>query len=420
MQSNRFKIVIVVADGLGDRAVPELNGKTPLEVASKDDIDWLASKGINGLWDPIAPGIRPGSDTAHLALFGIDPTNNYPGRGPFEAIGTGAELEPGDVALRGNFATVDEELKVIDRRAGRYLPENKELVKYLNENVNEIDGVKVRFYAATEHRVAVVLKGDSLSPKVSDTDPHMTGVKVLTSRPLDNSYEARRTAKVINKLTKIVHELLKKHELNEKRIMRGLPPANIILLRGAGQMIKYPTFKERESVIIDKALAISATAMIKGVCKLLGMEVVTPKGATGGVDTDVMAKAKTLIDYCKKGYDLIYMHVKGTDSASHDGRADLKIKLIERINSAVRYILDHVDLGNTVIVFTGDHTTPIVVRDHTGDPVPVAIYAPNILPDDVKIFSERSARKGGLGRIRREDLFNTLLDLANRREKFGA
>lgn len=420
MRSNKFRIVIVVADGLGDRAVPELNGKTPLEVASKDNIDWLTSRGVTGLWDPIAPGVRPGSDTAHLALFGIDPTENYPGRGPFEAIGAGAELEPGDVALRGNFATVDKEFRVIDRRAGRYLPENKDLVKYLNENVGEIDGIKVRFYAATEHRVAVVLKGKDLSPRISDTDPHVTGVKVLYSKPLDNSYEARRTAEVINKLTKIVHDLLKEHELNKKRVERGLPPANIILLRGAGQMVKYPTFKERKFVIIDKALAISATAMIKGVCKLLGMEVVTPNGATGGVDTDVMAKAKTLIEYYNKDYDFIYMHVKGTDAASHDGRTDLKIRLIERIDLAMRYILDHIDLDNTVVVFTGDHTTPITVRDHTGDPVPVTIYAPNILPDDVNIFSERSARKGGLGRIRREDLFNTLLDLANRREKFGA
>ncbi len=415
-----YKVLIIVADGLGDRAVPQLGGKTPLEVAKKPNIDRLAAMGITGLWDPIAPGIRPGSDTAHLSLFGINPIGNYPGRGPFEALGAGAELSPGDIALRGNFATVNEDLVVLDRRAGRYLPENRVLADYLNKHIGEVDGVKVEFYPATEHRLAVVLRGKGLSPKVSDTDPHKVGVKVLESRPLVNTEEARRTAEIINKITKLTYELLKGHEVNKERVKRGLPPANIVLLRGAGSLISYPKIYEREFFRVDRAVAISATAMIKGICKLLGFEVVTPKGATGGVDTNVNSKFEAALKYLEKGYDLIYVHIKGTDSASHDKRPDLKIAMIEKIDRALEELLRSIDMKGVVLVFTGDHTTPIVVGDHTGDPVPLLIYAPNIIPDDVKFFSERSVRFGGLGRIRGSDLINIVMDLANKSVKFGA
>ena len=415
-----YKVLIIVADGLGDRVVPQLGGRTPLEVAKKPSIDRLASQAITGLWDPIAPGIRPGSDTAHLSLFGINPVGNYPGRGPFEALGAGAELRPGDIALRGNFATVNEDLIVLDRRAGRYLPENKVLAKYLNEHIGEINGIKVEFYPATEHRLAVVLRGEGLSPKVSDTDPHKVGVKVLESRPLVNTEEAKRTAEIINRITKLTFELLKDHEVNRERIRKGLPPANIVLLRGAGSLFSYPKIYEREFFRVEKAVAISATAMIKGVCKLLGFEVVTPKGATGGVDTNVNSKFEVAIKYLNKNYDLVYVHIKGTDSASHDRRPDLKVMMIEKIDRGIKELLKSIDLNDVVLVFTGDHTTPIVVGDHTGDPVPLLIYAPYIIPDNVKTFNERSVRSGGLGRIRGSDLINVVMDLANKSIKFGA
>jgi 2,3-bisphosphoglycerate-independent phosphoglycerate mutase len=417
---DKLSVIIVVGDGLGDRPVPSLSGRTPLEVAKKPNIDKLARISAIGLWDPISPGVRPGSDTAHLTLFGINPIGNYPGRGPFEAIGAGAELRPGDIAFRGNFATVDDDLIIIDRRAGRHVPENRDLTSYLNENIKEIDNVEVHFYSATEHRLAVVLRGEGLSSQVSDTDPHEVGVKVQPAKALSNDLAARRTAEIVNKLTRKVHELLRRHPLNAERVRKGLPPVNFILLRGAGKMIKYEKIQEREGIDIEKAVAISATAMIKGVCKLLGFEVITPEGATGGVDTDVLSKADSVIEYWRKGYDLIYMHVKGTDAASHDGKPDLKIKVIEKIDAAVGRIIDSIDLSRTVIAFTGDHTTPIVVRDHTGDPVPLLIYSPTILSDGIREFNERTARRGGLGRIRGIDLLYTLLDQANRVEKFGA
>ncbi|MEM0196874.1 MAG: 2,3-bisphosphoglycerate-independent phosphoglycerate mutase [Sulfolobales archaeon] len=415
-----LKVVLVVADGLGDRPVPKLGMKTPLELVDFSIVADLLHKSAVGLWDPIQPGVRPGSDTAHLALFGVNPLNNYPGRGPFEAIGAGAILHPGDIAFRGNFATVDKSMTVIDRRAGRSIPEAKQLVKYLNENIGEIDGVKVEIYHATEHRVAVVFRGTSLSDAVSDTDPHTEGVKVLESKPLVGSEEAERMARVVNIFTRRVYELLSACPLNSKRVEKGVPPANVILLRGAGKMVKYPKFSERRDVNLRKAVAISATALVKGVCALLGFETVTPEGATGGVDSDIMAKARAAVDFYKQDYDLIYVHVKGTDSASHDGNPEAKVGVIERTLKGISYIVDRVDLGEVVISFLGDHATPVTVKDHTSDPVPVMVYAPGILADGFSKLTERDARKGSLGRLRNTELFGVLMDYSGRAEKFGA
>lgn len=415
-----LRAIVVVADGLGDRPVPELGMRTPLELADFGPVADLLSRSALGLWDPIRPGVRPGSDTAHLALFGIDPTNNYPGRGPFEAIGAGAVINPGDVAFRGNFATVGDGMVIVDRRAGRRIPEAKELVRYLNENLGEIDGVRVEVYHATEHRVAVVFRGPGLSDAVSDTDPHTEGVRVAESRPLVDDEAARRTARVVNLFTRRVAELLRSHPLNARRVEAGAPPANAILLRGAGKMVKYPRFSERRELRIDRAVAISATALVKGVCALMGFEVVTPEGATGGVDSDLMAKARAAVELYRRGYDLIYVHIKGTDAASHDGNPRAKVEMIERSLRALSYIVDNVDLGEVVVAFLGDHSTPVTVRDHTSDPVPVALYAPGILADGIPRLTEREARRGSLGRLRGVELFGVLMDYSGRVEKFGA
>lgn len=416
----KLRVVIVVADGLGDRPVPELGMKTPLEVVDFSPVADLLSKSAVGLWDPIQPGVRPGSDTAHLALFGVNPLNSYPGRGPFEAIGAGAALNPGDVAFRGNFATVDEKMVVVDRRAGRSIPEAKQLVEYLNRNIGDIEGVKVELYHTTEHRVAVVFRGEDISDAVSDTDPHAEGAAVKESRPLAGDRQATRMARIVNIFTKRVHELLRESPLNVVRSTRGDPPANAVLLRGAGKMLKYPKLFERRELSLESAVAISATALVKGVCALLGFETVTPEGATGGINSDLMAKARAAAEFYEKGYDLIYIHVKGTDAASHDGNPEAKVSVIERTLKAISYLVDRVDLGEVVVSFLGDHTTPVSVRDHTSDPVPVAVYAPGTIADGFSRISEREARRGSLGRLRNVELFGVLMDYSGRVEKFGA
>ena len=414
----KLKLILIVGDGMGDRAVPSLGSKTPLEVASTPNLDEMARRGQAGLMDVIAPGIPPGSDTAHLALFGLDPFEWYEGRGPFEALGVGAELAPGDVALRGNFATVEErggKLIVVDRRAGRKVPEAEELVKTLNEKLGRVKDVEVRFYHATEHRLAVVLHGQGLSDKVGDTDPHEVGKPVAEAKPLEDTPEAKKTAEILNEITLRSYEILKNHPANKKRIERGLPPANVVLLRGAGMMRKkLPTLQERYGI---RAAAVGATALVLGVAKAVGMDVYVPPGATGGVDTDYKSKAKKAVELLKD-YDMVFVHIKGTDAASHDGNVEAKIKMIEAVDYVAGYLMDYYD-GEAVFAVTPDHATPLTLREHAGDPVPVLLYAPTLLADEAEEYNERAVRKGVL-RIRGRDLIHLMLNYANRAKKFGA
>lgn len=412
----RYKILLIVADGLGDRPIGELENMTPLEKAVKPNINSLLKNSQVGLMDPIGPGIVPGSDTSHLALFGLDPKVYYKGRGSFEALGSGADLKEGDVAFRGNFASVDNSFTVVDRRAGRSIEEAPELVSLLNEKIGEVEGIKVRFYRATEHRVAVVLSGDGLSEKVSDTDPHEVGKKVKESVSLEPNPYAEKTAKVVNVLTKLIFEILNNSEANIKRQAMGLPPANMILLRGASIHRELPKIQDYAGL---KATAVSATALIKGVCRSIGMNVVTPKGATGGINSDLNSKAEETLHLLNTDSDMVFLHVKGTDAAAHDGKYSDKISVIERLDRALGIILDKYG-SDLVIALTGDHTTSSELREHTGDAVPFMIYSPlPIISDNITNFSEREVRRGSL-RIRGLDVLNLLMNYSNRASKYGA
>ncbi len=408
-------MVLLVGDGMADRPVKALNNRTPLEVATTPNMDEMARRGIVGPAFVIRPGLPPGSDTAHIALFGLDPFEWYEGRGPFEALGVGAELSRGDVAFRGNFATVREEgdkLIVIDRRAGRIKGEEaEELTKALNENIKKIEDVEVRFYHATEHRLAVVFRGSGLSDRVTDTDPHEVNEPVLKAKPLTK--EAEKTARIMNEVTMRSYKILKEHPVNKRREAEGKPPANIVLLRGAGMYRKeLPKLRDLFGV---KAACVSATALIKGVARAVGMDVYTPPGATGGVDTDYKAKAREAVKLLKD-YDFVFVHLKGTDAASHDGNVEAKIKMIEALDYILGYIWDH--YPDAVFVVTADHATPLEVKEHTGDPVPYLLYAPQIIPNDVVEFNERQAIKGL--QIRGYDVLQLMLNYANRAKKYGA
>lgn len=405
------KILLIIFDGLGDRPVTELGHKTPLEAAPKPNLDWFAANGMNGLLDPIGPGIRPGSDTSHLALFGYDPMEVNTGRGPFEAAGVGIELQKGDVAFRCNFATVDEQLTLTDRRAGRIKEGTEELAKALDGL--KLGRVKVVFRAGTEHRAALVFRGKGLSPKVSDTDPHEEGKKILTSEPLES--KAKATAKALNLFTREAYEILKDHPVNRARVAKGGAAANMVVARGAGIAPDLEPITQRLGV---KAAGIAGVALIKGMFRAVGMDVLDVKGATGGLDTDMLAKAEAAIK-ALKSYDLVVVNVKAPDLCGHDGNASEKIKVIERIDQMMGHLKAH--LGPDVVVaLTADHSTPVAVKDHSGDPVPVTIFGEGIRVDEIPHFDERSAARGALGRIRGQDLMPILMDQSNRIEKFGA
>ncbi|WP_019176885.1 2,3-bisphosphoglycerate-independent phosphoglycerate mutase [Methanomassiliicoccus luminyensis] len=405
------KILIIVMDGLGDRAVKELGYKTPLQAAKKPNLDWFAQNGSTGAMDVIGPGVRPGSDTSHLAILGYDPYEVYTGRGPFEAAGVGLIGKKGDVAFRCNFATVDDDFNVLDRRAGRIKePDTSELVKAL-EGL-EINGIRAIVKDATEHRAVLLLRGDGLDAHVTDADPHEVA-RVHVSRPLVP--EAKRTADAVNEFVKRSYELLKDHPVNVRRKKEGKPPANILLPRGAGPFPDIVPFEERWGLT---ASCVAGVSLIKGICKMCGLEVVEPSGGTGGLDTNMEAKARVALRELEKK-DFVLMNVKATDVASHDGDARTKVEVIERLDKMAKVIREGIPPG-TVVVLTADHCTPVERGDHSGDPVPLCIYSDSTVKDGSKGYDEAACYVGGLGRIRGKDLMPILIDKTDRSEKFGA
>jgi len=407
-------VFFIVCDGMADRPVEELDGKTPLEFANTPWLDKLSEVGINAIMHTLGtPGIVPGSDTAHLALFGYDPHIYYSGRGAFEALGVGLEVKEGDVALRGNFATVDEKLNVLDRRAGRHVPEGDQLAAVVNGlKLPEAPDVEVIVKHATQHRCAVILRGPGLSHKVTDTDPHEINAKVKIAKPLDDSEEAQKTANIINALSGKSHELLKDHPLNIQRQERGNLPGNIIILRGAGQV---PNVKSLTQLYGIKSAVISTNALYRGVALSIGMEYL-PVSETKG-DYNVLAKkALELFD----NYNLFFIHVKDTDNASHDGNVDEKVKVIERIDEMISYLFPKVENKEAYICVTADHTTSVKAKDHVGDDVPVVIAGPEVRNDSVRSFSERACAMGGLNRIRGTDIMPILMSYLNKTPMFGS
>jgi len=406
------RIIFLVCDGMADRPMKEHGNKTPLEAAKKPNMDALAAAGVTGIMDVIAPGVRPGSDTAHLALLGYDPYKVYTGRGPYEAAGVGLKLRPGDIAFRGNWATVDAKGRVTDRRAGRIKDGTKALAKALDDI--DIDGVHVTLKAATEHRTVLVLHGKGISCQVTDTDPHKENL-VAGCKAIDSSPAAKKTCKVLNDFTKLSMKVLKDHPVNQKRIKDGQAPANIVLVRGAGMTPEMPPLAQAWGW---KPIAIVGVALIRGICTLAGMDVPFVKGATGGTDTDMLAKAKAAIKGLDK-HDFVFMNIKAPDIGGHDGNFDLKRSSIERIDEAVGYIKENLP-GDTAFVITADHATPVPIKNHAADPVPLLMFGEGVRTDNVTTFSEKAVAQGGLGRLRGRDMMPIIQDWLDRAEKFGA
>ncbi|MFO8109995.1 MAG: 2,3-bisphosphoglycerate-independent phosphoglycerate mutase [Thermoplasmata archaeon] len=403
------RIVMMILDGIGDRPVKELGGKTPLEKANTPNLDRYAKEGVNGIMDTIAPGIVPGSDTGHLALLGYDPYEVYTGRGPFEASGLGMELRKGQVVFRCNFGTLEDGM-VVDRRAGRIKRGTDSLAEAVNDMDFDVDFI---FKESVEHRAVLIFNDRSLGSSVSDVDPHEEDIPLKSSEALDGSNSSKRTAELINKFTEKTIDVLSEHPVNLKRKEKGSPPANVILSRGAGSV---PDMKPLRDIKGIKSAAIAGIPLVRGVCELAGMDIIQVGGATGGLDTDIGSIISAVVENIDD-YDFILVNVKGPDISGHDGDYEAKVDFIERIDSALP-VLDSIE--NTYFAFTGDHSTPITVKNHSGDPLPLVIYGDEVRIDNVVSYGERTCAAGGLGRLKGSDLLNVLMDLANRAEKFGA
>lgn len=393
------KAILLIIDGLGDLETP----RTPLQAAKKPNLDRLAKGGICGMLSPVKRFVIPGSDVSHLNLLGYDPSVFYHGRGPLEALGLGIRMEQGDVAFRANFATVSGGT-VTDRRAGRV--DTKTASALASRLSIAIDGVEAVFKNSVEHRGALVLRGKGLSSNISATDAH-EGELLPPCHPLDNTPEAKKTADIVNRFTTLAIELLENAPENEGRDH----PANAILLRGAGQFVKAPSFHERYGL---NAACVAGGALYRGVATYLGMDLVIVPGATGDKTTDLKAKAAAAVK-ALKDYDMVFLHIKLCDSFGHDGDFVGKKKAIESIDKVIPIL----EKTGACIIVTGDHSTPVSLKAHSGHEVPILVYKGE-RKDDVKRFDEASCAKGGLGHIRGKDIIHLILNVTGRAQKYGS
>ncbi len=385
------KILLLVVDGLGGLPHPD-TGLSELDTAALPNLDRLAAAGSCGLHTPIAPGLTPGSGAAHLALFGYDPLRSEIGRGALSALGLGLDFEKGDVAIRLNFCTVDPAGVVLDRRAGRISTETcREMCEILKQV--SIPNVELEITPELDYRAVLKLRGPSLSHRVSDSDPQVTGVPSLQLKALAD--EANHTVEVVNGFLRQAKLLL----ANER-------PANMVLMRGFGSCPELPSFLDVYGL---KALAVAAYPMYRGVAAAVSMDAVA-------TENDLASGCRALEERFA-AYDFAYLHVKPTDSAGEDGDFDRKVKLLEEVDSIVPRLEA---LAPDVLMITGDHSTPSIMCSHSWHPVPCVISSKSVLPVPAATFSERGCAVGSLGHVASTSLMALALAHAGRLAKFGA
>jgi len=409
-------------DGVGDLPHPDLAGKTPLEAATTKNMDMLAKNGIMGQVISVGKGIAPESDIAVFNMLGYKfQHSDYAGRGVIEAIGIGIDFKDGDLALRGNFATLDDEGKIIDRRAGRRI-EREDVEKISKEIEKEIKfsnpNTTVAVAPTVGHRVTIRLRGDKpLSSEISNTDPAYARVdgmgiakavsdfmKIEKCIPLEQSENAANAANLVNEFTKQSLEIMKKSDVNKQRSQKNKKLLNSILLRDAGN--KYPNVKPINdlhsmnfSCIVDMPVEI-------GISNILKM-----KAFNAGGLTDYEEKARVAAQ-AMETENAIYVHLKGPDEFGHDGDAIGKMKNIEEIDERFfGTLLDHVDVSKIAIMISADHSTPSIHKGHSDDPVPLLISGNMITNDDTQRFTETEAKKGAIGLIDGVQVVKTGIDL---------
>jgi 2,3-bisphosphoglycerate-independent phosphoglycerate mutase len=390
---NETKIIFLIMDGLGGLPMGG-RGQTELEAAQTPNMDALAKRSICGLLDPVGYGITPGSGPAHFALFGYDPVKNNIGRGILEAAGIDYPMTERDLLIRINFATIDKDGVVVDRRAGRIDNDtNKRICRKLQENIRKISNVEIIFEPVKEHRALLVMRGDGLCEDIQETDPQKTGFPALPPKAMVQ--EAEETAVILQRLID-----------KAKGVLADESKANMMLLRGYSRYRRYPYISERFGL---NALAIASYPMYRGIARLLGM-VIGPQPGT--IEEEISALRE---NYDK--YDFFFVHVKPTDSRGEDGNFDAKVKVIEEVDSLIPLVTG---LNPDVLVVTGDHSTPAALASHSWHPLPVLLYSPTCRPDRVEKFGERDCICGGLGRMPMVHLMGLALAHARRLEKFGA
>lgn len=388
---NDSKIVMLVGDGLGGLPMTP-GGKTELETANTPNLDALATKGVQGLSIPVKPGIAPGSGPGHLGLFGYDPLKYQIGRGALEATGIGFELQPGDVAIRCNFCTLDSDGNISDRRAGR-IPTELSAPIAISLRQIEIPGIEIFVEPVKEHRFVVVFRGTGLGGNVKDTDPQATGVPPLD--PVAEDEASRKTAEVATEFLKQAREILKDQD-----------KANFHTMRGFASRPDMPPYSDVYGL---RAAAIAVYPMYKGLASLVGMEIV-------GAATTLEEQMEALKAHWDQ-YDFFFLHFKYTDSTGEDGDFDAKVQRTEQLDACLPAINA---LDPDVLIVTGDHSTPAYLKSHSWHPVPTLLVSDCCRPDPHTTFGETTAITGGLGQFEAQYLMLLALSNAGRMGKFGA
>jgi 2,3-bisphosphoglycerate-independent phosphoglycerate mutase len=393
VEASGGRIILAVLDGLG--GLPDPNtGKTELESAVKPNLDRIAANSALGLHQPVAPGVTPGSGPGHLALFGYDPLRWNIGRGVLSALGVGFALKEGDLATRLNFATVDAQGRITNRRAGRPRDdENKRLVAKLRERVKAPKGAELFFESEKEHRAVMILRGAGLYPDLGDTDPQETGVPPLIVKAITR--EAEPTAQLVQQVLE-----------SGRSALADEPRANALLARGFAAYGRYPTMQERFKL---RCLAIAKYPMYRGVARLVGMDA-QEEPVSDEQSVQVLATRY-------EQYDFHFIHFKAVDSRGEDGDFSGKVKAIEAVDPLIGELER---LKPDVLIVTGDHSTPARLRAHSWHPVPVLINSQWTRPDKSAGFGERACAAGELGVFPTVLLMSLALAHASRLAKFGA
>lgn len=393
--ANDSRIVLLVLDGVGDLRTLE-QPKTALEAARLPNLDALAQRSALGRVTPVATGVTPGSGPGHLSLFGYDPTSPAAdiGRGVLEALGLGLKVEPGEVAVRCNFATADADGNLSDRRAGR-IPssECERLCGELRQALDGYSDLDVSVQAGEEHRFVLILNGDGLSHEIADTDPQETGVPPLAPRALTS--EAAASTSRVAALIDVMEQAIADE-----------PQANRVLLRGFSILPDLPSLTRLHKL---RCGAFAGYPLYRGVAASCGMEVV-PCGKD-------FAEILDMVEREWERFDLFFLHVKQTDKAGEDGNLAKKIQVLEQVDAELPRLLA---LDPTVVAISGDHSTPAPMAGHSWHPVPLLLFGPNCFVDSCQEFSESAAVTGHLGTLPSRDLMGLMLANAGRLAKYGA
>jgi 2,3-bisphosphoglycerate-independent phosphoglycerate mutase len=401
------KIILIILDGLGDRPIDHFNNYTPLEKAATPNLDLLSKRSICGEMYSISHGVRPSSDVAHISIFGADYKLYYTGRGPIELCGLGVNVGDKDLALRGNFAIINDSNLITDRRAKRATLSD-EIIKRIQ--LVTIENVDFILHPVAEHRFALQIKGNDLSDDITDSDPHVENVKpILVRAKNEHNTKAVFTANIINNYIEKINVTL------NQLYLKGISQSNCILLRSCG--FKPHFYNLCNYYNLKNACCITNNALYNGVGSLFGMDILLPKRFSKV--EDYYRCVPSLVDQALENYDFTFLHFQEPDLYGEDGNYVGKKEAIERIDNSLNFLNNKNIVDNVIVCVTADHSTPCSLKAHSGDSVPIIIGGKEVRSDTVTSFGERSCATGGLGTIYGKDVIPLLLNLVGNTPLIG-